>query len=131
MGVEMKFFMMISVATICLSSVAFASQGTATFYTPPYVPSACNGFKNDGTMIAAASDVLWNNGAVCNKSFRIRCTGPTNQGIAQPCRGGTIVVKIVDYCPAGCAGTIDLSREAFSQIANPDAGKIKIEYNQV
>jgi expansin (peptidoglycan-binding protein) len=41
-----------------------------------------------------------------------------------------VVVKIVDYCPPGCQGTIDLSKEAFSMIANPDAGKIKIEYNQ-
>lgn len=80
-------------------------------------------------MIAAASDAIWNGGAVCNKSYRIKCTGATNQGIPQPCRGDSVVVKIVDYCPAGCRGTIDLSQEAFSMIANPDAGKITIEFN--
>ena len=51
--------------------------------------------------------------------------------VPQPCKGTSVVVKIVDYCPAGCQGTIDLSQEAFAAIANPDAGKIQIEYNQV
>ncbi|KAK3200774.1 hypothetical protein Dsin_024189 [Dipteronia sinensis] len=121
--------LMLVAMAMCLDSVAYASQGTATFYTPPYVPSACNGFQNDGVMIAAASYAIWNNGAVCNKYYRIKCTGATNQGIPQPCKGGTVVVKIVDLCPSGCQGTIDLSKEAFSVIANPDAGKIKVEYN--
>ncbi|KAK1551027.1 hypothetical protein Q3G72_028813 [Acer saccharum] len=106
--------LMLVALAMCLDSVAYASEGTATFYTPPYVP---------------ASYAIWNNGAVCNKSYRIKCTGATNQGIPQPCKGGTVVVKIVDLCPSGCQGTIDLSKEAFSMIANPDAGKIKIEYN--
>ncbi|KAK2663731.1 hypothetical protein Ddye_002305 [Dipteronia dyeriana] len=115
---------------MCLDSVAYASQGTATFYTRPYVPSACNGYNNDGVMIAAASYAIWNNGAVCNKYYRIRCTGATNQGIPRPCKSGTVVVKIVDLCP-GCQGSaLDLSKEAFSKIANPDAGRIKIQYNR-
>lgn len=95
-----------------------------------FTASACNGYQNDGVMIAAASYAIWNNGAVCNKSFRVKCTGATNQGTPHPCRGGSVLVKIVDLCPAGCQATIDLSQEAFSQIADPDAGKIKIEFNQ-
>ncbi|KAK2664829.1 hypothetical protein Ddye_003403 [Dipteronia dyeriana] len=82
-------------------------------------------------MIATASYAIWNNGAVCNKIYKIRCTGATNQGIPQPCKGGTVDFKIVDLCPSGCQGTIDLSKEAFSKITNPDSGKIKIEYNPV
>ncbi|KAH7845922.1 hypothetical protein Vadar_007541 [Vaccinium darrowii] len=58
------------------------------------------------------------------------CTGPTNPGVPQPCTGQSVVVKVVDYCPPGCAATIDLSQEAFSVIANRDAGKINIEFNQ-
>ncbi|XP_062164834.1 EG45-like domain containing protein [Alnus glutinosa] len=123
--------MMVVSMVICLTSVANAAEGTATFYTPPYVPSSCYGYQNDGVMIAAASDVIWGNRAACGRSYRVKCTGATNLGVPQPCKGTSVVVKIVDYCPPGCQGTIDLSQEAFSMIANPDAGKIKIEYNQV
>jgi expansin (peptidoglycan-binding protein) len=96
----------------------------------PLTASSCYGYQNNGVMIAAASDVIWGNRAACGRSYRVKCIGGTNQGVPQPCKGTSVVVKIVDYCPPGCQGTIDLSQEAFSMIANPDAGKIKIEYNQ-
>ncbi|KAJ7979534.1 EG45-like domain containing protein [Quillaja saponaria] len=132
MGVlSVRVLMMVFMA-VSLTSMAYADEGTATFYTPPYVPSSCNGFQNDGVMIAAASDDIWNNGAACGRSYRVTCTGATNQGVPHPCNGGSVVVKIVDYCPPpGCQGTIDLSQEAFANIANTDAAKITILYNQV
>uniref|UniRef100_A0A5B7BI84 Putative EG45-like domain containing protein n=1 Tax=Davidia involucrata TaxID=16924 RepID=A0A5B7BI84_DAVIN len=130
MGAGMRVLMMVGLV-ICLTTAAYAAQGTATYYTPPYVPSSCYGYQNNGVMIAAASDAIWNNRAACGRNYRVRCTGPTNQGVPQPCRGQSIVVKIVDYCPPGCQGTIDLSQEAFAMIADPNAGKIKIEYTQV
>ncbi|CAI9098654.1 OLC1v1035341C1 [Oldenlandia corymbosa var. corymbosa] len=92
--------------------------------------SSCYGYQDNGVMIAAASDVIWNNRAACGRNYRVTCTGPTNQGVPQPCRG-SVVVKIVDYCPPGCAGTIDLSQEAFARIADPNAGKVRIDYQQV
>ncbi|KAF4368126.1 hypothetical protein G4B88_001030 [Cannabis sativa] len=92
--------------------------------------SSCYGYTDEGVMIAAASDVIWNNREACGKQYRIECTGPTNDGVTQPCTGQSVVVKIVDYCPSGCAATIDLSQEAFSVIANTDAGKIQITYTQ-
>ncbi|MBA0842972.1 hypothetical protein Goarm_000203 [Gossypium armourianum] len=107
-----------------------AHTGTATFYTPPYVPSACNGYQKDGVMIAAASDAIWDDGAACGRKYKVKCTGATNQS-PHPCRGKKyVVVKVVDYCPSGCEGTIDLSQEAFASIADPDAGKIKISFHQ-
>ncbi|KAF5180705.1 Eg45-like domain containing protein [Thalictrum thalictroides] len=111
---------------VSLVSIVSAIPGTATFYNH-YVPSACFGNQNNGVMIAAASDVFWKNKAACGKMYNVRCTGPTNPGIPHPCRGKGVTVKIVDYCPS-CAGTIDLSREAFAMIADPVAGKIKVEY---
>ncbi|KAI3444100.1 hypothetical protein Pfo_000765 [Paulownia fortunei] len=113
-----------------LISMASAIAGTATFYTT-YVPSACYGFQDQGTMIAAANPGLYNNGAACGRRYRVRCTGPTNQGIPQPCRNGEITVRIVDLCPGCGANQLDLSQQAFSRIANPDAGRIRIDYNQV
>ncbi|KAL5699367.1 EG45-like domain containing protein [Ranunculus cassubicifolius] len=113
-------------------SVVSAVPGTATYYTPPYVPSSCYGFQDNGVMIAAASEAIWNNRAACGRMYRVTCTGPTNQGVPQPCRGNGVTVKIVDLCPSpGCQATIDLSQEAFSMIADPNAGKITIEYTQV
>lgn len=81
-------------------------------------------------MIAAASNAIWDNRAACGRKYRVKCTGATNQGVPKPCKGNSVVVKIVDFCPPGCRGTIDLSQEAFAAIANPDAGKIKIEFNE-
>ncbi|XP_050371820.1 EG45-like domain containing protein [Argentina anserina] len=131
MGFEFRVLMVVMVATVvCLPTVTFAVHGTATFYTPPYVPSSCYGYKNDGVMIAAASDAIWDKRAACGRMYRVKCIGATNQGIPQPCKGTSVVVKIVDYCPPGCHGTIDLSKEAFAKIANTDAGKIKIEYTR-
>ncbi|KAK8533413.1 hypothetical protein V6N13_026118 [Hibiscus sabdariffa] len=107
-----------------------AHSGTATFYTAPYVPSACYGYEDDGVMIAAASDAIWDGGAVCGRQYKVKCKGATNES-PHPCRGQDyVVVKIVDYCPSGCQGTIDLSQEAFAAIADPDAGKIKIYFHQ-
>ncbi|BAF25362.1 EG45-like domain containing protein [Oryza sativa Japonica Group] len=120
-----------AVVALAMVSLVAADSGTATFYTPPYTPSACYGFEDQGTMIAAASDVFWNGGAACGQQYVVTCTGPTNQGVPQPCTGQSVTVKIVDHCPSGCAGTIDLSQEAFAIIANPDAGKVFIDYQQV
>ena len=92
--------------------------------------SACYGFADQGVMIAAASEAFWNGGEACGHLYAVRCTGATNAGVPQPCTGRTVTVKIVDLCPAGCRGTIDLSQEAFAAIADPDAGKINIQYNR-
>ncbi|KAL0383154.1 UNVERIFIED_CONTAM: EG45-like domain containing protein [Sesamum calycinum] len=92
--------------------------------------SSCDGYQNEGVMIAAASDAIWNNKAACGWSYKVTCTGDSNKGIPHPCTGQSVVVRIVDYCPSGCRGTIDLSQEAFSTIANPDAGKINMEFHQ-
>jgi len=91
--------------------------------------SACFG-NTEGTMIVAASEVFWDGGAACGDRYVVRCTGATNQGVPHPCTGRSVTVKIVDLCPAGCRGTIDLSQEAFAVIADPDTGKINVEYSR-
>ncbi|XP_062163162.1 EG45-like domain containing protein [Alnus glutinosa] len=112
---------------ICFASTSYTYQGTASFYKPPYFPSACNGYRDDGIFIAGASDALWKNGAACGKDYLVYCTGATNQA-PQPCTSNDVVVRIVDYCPKGCRGTINLSEDAFSMIANLSAGVIKVDY---
>ncbi|XP_051120408.1 putative EG45-like domain containing protein 1 [Andrographis paniculata] len=124
MSMEMCLNFILAILISALSG-ALATPGTATFYTN-YVPSACYGSEGEGVMIAAASDPLWENGAICGKTFKVTCTGPTNP-VPHPCTGKSVVVRIVDHCP-GCGGTLDLSNEAFATIANPVAGIIKIDY---
>ncbi|KAI8562769.1 hypothetical protein RHMOL_Rhmol03G0061000 [Rhododendron molle] len=125
MGAGMRVLTIVGIAIFCLTHVACGATGTATYYTPPYVPSSCYVNQNNGVMIAAASDAIWNNRAACGRMYRVHCTG------SQHCKDQSVVVKIVDYCPPpGCAGTFDLSKEAFSVIADPDAEKINIEYTQ-
>ncbi|PSS07900.1 EG45-like domain containing protein [Actinidia chinensis var. chinensis] len=130
-SIKMRSIIVVCIAVCSLFSVASAIAGTATFYNV-YVPSACYGFEDQGVMIAAASDALWDNGAACGRMYRVSCSGPTNEGVPEPCKEGSVTVKVVDRCPSpGCQATIDLSQEAFSTIANTDAGKINIDYNQV
>ncbi|GJN24123.1 hypothetical protein PR202_gb11845 [Eleusine coracana subsp. coracana] len=120
------------VISLAMVSLVAGTAGTATFYTPPYTPSACHGFQNDGTLIAAASDVFWRGGGACDERYVVQCTGATNEGVPHPCTGRSVTVRIVDECPPGsCRGTIDLSQEAFAVIADPNAGKINIEYRQI
>ncbi|XP_026384118.1 EG45-like domain containing protein [Papaver somniferum] len=119
------FFISLALVLISFCSlVTSKSSGTATFYTD-YIPSACNGNKNEGVMIAAASDAFWDDGAACGSFYKVSCVG------GHPCTGsGSVTVKIVDYCPR-CQGTIDLSQEAFAKIADTNAGVIKITYQRV
>ncbi|KAI3926237.1 hypothetical protein MKW98_028373 [Papaver atlanticum] len=124
------FFISLALVLISFCSlVASKSSGTATFYTD-YVPSACDGGKNEGVMIAAASDAFWDGGAACGSFYKVSCVGGTNEGTPHPCSGsGPVTVKIVDYCPR-CQGTIDLSEEAFAKIADTNAGVIRITYQR-
>ncbi|XP_038696883.1 EG45-like domain containing protein [Tripterygium wilfordii] len=129
MAMSTKASVLLGLVVVGLISVASAETGTATFYTV-YVPSSCYGYEDQGVMIAAASPSIFNNRAACGRMYNFRCTGPTNQGVPQPCRGNGVTVKIVDLCP-GCQGnSLDLSQEAFSQIADPNAGRIQIEFNK-
>ncbi|XP_042482310.1 EG45-like domain containing protein [Macadamia integrifolia] len=128
MGMELRVLMVMAMV-IGFISAASAASGTATYYERPYVPSACYGNQNDGVMIAGASDTIWNNRAACGRSYTVTCTGAAND-TPNPCKGGSITVKIVDYC-ANCNGDINLSQDAFAKIADLEAGKIKVEYKQV
>ncbi|XP_054806205.1 EG45-like domain containing protein [Prosopis cineraria] len=128
MALKLNVVLVISLAIASLVYVASASSGTATFYTK-LRPSACFESHDEGTMVAAASDSIWDHGKACGRKYRVRYTGGTSGGLAHPCRSRTVTVKIVDFCPR-CQGTIDLSHQAFSAIADPVEGKIRIDFTQ-
>ncbi|KAL0383160.1 UNVERIFIED_CONTAM: EG45-like domain containing protein [Sesamum calycinum] len=109
--------------------MAYAVPGIATFSTSS-LPTACYGFQNQGTLFAAVGPDLYDNGTACGRRYRIRCTGPANQNVPQPCRNGEVVVTIVDLCVTCQLDQFDLSEEAFSRIADPNAARIRIEYDE-
>ncbi|OAY31861.1 hypothetical protein MANES_14G146800v8 [Manihot esculenta] len=123
MGIVMRIVVMAAMV-LCLSSIALAAQGIAVWYKneagpgkPPYTP-------------CGKSDALWSNGAACGKSYRVSSIAGTNLA-PHPCKqGSSVVVKIVNYCSRGCQGEINLSRDAFAQIADPDARIVKVQYDQ-
>lgn len=91
----------------------------------------CGGNRQDqfpaGNLFVAVSEGLWDNGAACGRRYRLSCLSGNNR----PCKGDTIDVRVVDFCPKRpCPSTIVLSSDAFGQISNSPNAKINIEYIQ-
>ncbi|GAB2289235.1 hypothetical protein Dimus_023540 [Dionaea muscipula] len=114
-----------------------ADVGTASAYSPPYVPNACYGydvslFPSDN-LIAAAGNGIWDNGAACGRQYLVRCI---SSEVAGGCvEGATVEISIVDVAAAAAAAatTMVLSNTAFGMIANPSLTNdgINIEFQQV
>ncbi|PTQ26714.1 hypothetical protein MARPO_0535s0001 [Marchantia polymorpha] len=114
------------------STPSGSKTGEVSYYTAPFVPSACFGddagqFPSNNFFAAGGDGApnIWNNRANCGKWFRIQCTGNGCTSSA------TISVKIVDRCPNGCVGgrAFDLSDTAFRAIANTDVGHVTVNYS--
>ncbi|XP_058074587.1 EG45-like domain containing protein [Magnolia sinica] len=124
---------------IALLHNSHADVGTAAFYKPPYLPTACYG--NDASqfpannLFAAASEGIWDNGASCGRQYLVRCLSaatPRNACVV----GQTIQVRIVDRAatsgsrPSVSGTTMVLSVNAFGMIANGSPTEINIEFQQ-
>ncbi|RWR73327.1 EG45-like domain-containing protein [Cinnamomum micranthum f. kanehirae] len=111
--------------------LAMGDVGTAQSYSPPYLPTKCQGssreqFPGDGLFVAA-SDGIWDNGAACGRKYRLRCLS----GLKRPCKEDTITVEVVDVCRLDpCPATMVLSNKAFDAISKIPYAKINVEYAQ-
>ena len=94
-------------------------QGIATSYNATGAGACLFGPSPADLMVAAMNAEEYNNAAVCGAYVHI--TGPK----------GAVTVRIVDLCPECQAGHLDLSREAFSQIADPVQGRVPITWQVV
>ncbi|KAA8525366.1 hypothetical protein F0562_007216 [Nyssa sinensis] len=66
---------------LCIFALLFHAShgdvGTASHYSPPYLPTAC--FGNDpsqfpsSNLFATASEGIWDNGAACGRQYLVRC----------------------------------------------------------
>ncbi|XP_047967901.1 EG45-like domain containing protein 2 [Salvia hispanica] len=118
--------------TISFNQIVFGDIGTATSYEPPYTPTRCNGNRADqfpsGNLFVQVSEGLWDNGAACGRRYRLRCLSGNNR----PCKGGTVDVRVVDFCTRRpCPSTIVMSTDAFAAVSKSADAKINIEFIQI
>ncbi|MGH7297776.1 MAG: expansin EXLX1 family cellulose-binding protein [Polyangiaceae bacterium] len=94
-------------------------QGVATYYAATG-DGACGFGPSPGNLDVAAMDQPeWGGSAVCGECVAV--TGPK----------GSVTVRIVDLCPECEAGHLDLSQQAFGQIADLSAGNVPITWQVV
>lgn len=117
-------------ASTAAIGTAHADVGTATFYDPPYTPTACWG--NDpnqfpsSNLFVAVGDGLWDNGAACGRRYLVRCISGPNK----PCKSPTIQVRVVDHRNVG-GRTMVLSNTAYDEVADSSkSGWVNIEFAQ-
>lgn len=92
-------------------------DGLITFYDGDG-RGAC-GFDASDSNFTAINAEQWAGSAVCGTCIEV--TGPK----------GKIVVRTVDLCPECKRGHLDLSRAAFTQIADPKLGRVNVSWQPV
>jgi expansin (peptidoglycan-binding protein) len=94
-------------------------NGIATYYAATG-EGACMFDASPGDMnVTAINAVEWDGSAWCGTCIDV--TGPS----------GSVRVRVVDLCPECDAGHLDLSREAFGQIAAMELGRVDITWQMV
>jgi expansin (peptidoglycan-binding protein) len=94
-------------------------QGIATYYDATGAGACSFDPSPQDLMVAAMNAEQYDNAAVCGAYLFV--TGPL----------GAVTVRIVDLCPECLAGHLDLSREAFAQIAELPQGRVPITWQLV
>jgi expansin (peptidoglycan-binding protein) len=96
-----------------------SEQGRATYYAATG-DGACGFGPSPNDLNVAAMDIAeWNGSAVCGECVAV--TGPK----------GSVTVRIVDQCPDCESGHLDLSQQAFAQIADVSAGNVAVTWQVV
>lgn len=109
----------------------------ATFYDPAGGYGACGQpIPNSAFAVALSSD-QYQGGAHCGRQVVATCEHPlpfiqpsysrTNEMIFLD-QGKSVQATVMDLCPGCHANSLDLTRVAFSQIANTDLGRINIQW---
>ncbi|KAM1198530.1 hypothetical protein COP2_010167 [Malus domestica] len=131
---SMELLFMLMVLSFFCTELRLVSGdlGTATPYSPPYIPTRCFGTRPDQFppmyLFLAVSEGLWDGGSACGRIYKIRCLSGPNM----PCKGrATVEAKVVDFCrQSPCPSTIAMSTDAFAAISHNSSAPINIEYAQ-
>lgn len=93
--------------------------GEATYYDADGSGNCSFDPSPGDPMVAAMNEADWDGSSVCGQCVRV--DGPN----------GSVTVRITDRCPGCSEGDLDLSREAFQQIAALSAGRVPITWRAV
>jgi len=94
-------------------------EGEATWYYATGGGACSFDATPDDLMVAAMNAAQYGTADYCGAYVHV--VGPR----------GEVMVRIVDLCPGCHAGDLDLSREAFSRIANLSQGRVPITWQVV
>ena len=94
-------------------------EGDGTFYDATGTGNCGFPASPENMMVAAMNKSDYDNSAICGSYVQI--TGPDD----------TIIVRIVDQCPNCPLHRIDLSREAFAEIADLSLGVVPISWQLI
>jgi hypothetical protein len=102
-----------TVATTAVTSVGSGHRvsGTATWFCLPGV-SACTSGHQGGLYAAAGSEIRIGNW----RGRTVKVCG----------NGNCVYVKLIDWCACGGARIIDLYHDAFSRLASPSSGTLRV-----
>ena len=93
-------------------------RGVATTYDAGTGDGACSFGPSDDVMTAAMNHTDYETSKACGAYVRVRAAD-----------GASVTVRITNECPLPCApGQLDLSAEAFAELASPSAGRIPITW---
>lgn len=94
-------------------------QGVATHYEAGNGDGACLFGASDDMMIAAMNTTDYETSRACGAYVLVRAAN-----------GRTVTVKITNECPLPCApGQLDLSKQAFAELADLKDGRIPISWS--
>ncbi len=97
----------------------FGGDGRAFYYFASPRIGACALEWGPEERIVAISGAQWDGASHCGEFLRV--TGPL----------GSIVVRVVDRCPECAANDLDLSPNAFADIAEPVSGQAAIRWERI
>ena len=94
-------------------------KGDATHYEAADGNGACLFGPSDDMMIAAMNETDYEASKACGAYVLVRAAN-----------GNSVTVRITNLCPLPCApGQIDLSKQAFAELADPMLGRIPITWS--
>jgi expansin (peptidoglycan-binding protein) len=102
------------------ASVPAAETGDGTYYTTADGTGNCSFDASPNDLnVAAMNAVDYDHAAWCGACLDV--TGPQ----------GHVIVRVVDQCPECKHGDLDLSPQAFQQLAPLSAGRVSITWHEV
>lgn len=94
-------------------------EGDATVYEAEDGNGACSFGPSDDMMIVAMNETDYETSRACGATVLVRAAN-----------GNSVTVRVTNVCPLPCApGQLDLSKEAFAELADPMLGRIPVTWS--